>query len=282
MTTVVELETLASAHRPSQFGLLEKLVALFTGSGAVTDLAVRGSLATGSADRLSDVDLVVGVEDPSLPTMVTAQDTLLQVELGSVLPGWRDRLVGDLGGVGFVHLVPWDGRLQQVDVYFVAASAVGRTCSRTGARTVLRRAPTQPCTPTTIPTAATDPLSLVVEALVLGYLIRKRIARGDAFVAYAEAGMLAGTAKDLIKITLAPASRHWGWYRLHEEIGVTPIGRNCLADLHDIITGPAVPTSASLDRALGLVMRIAHRVSPEALAAVRPVIATYWPNVEFA
>lgn len=57
------LDQLTKANRPDQFGLLERATDLLTASTTVTHLLVRGSLATGTTDRLSDVDFVVGVED---------------------------------------------------------------------------------------------------------------------------------------------------------------------------------------------------------------------------
>ncbi|MDI5969434.1 nucleotidyltransferase domain-containing protein [Streptomyces sp. SL13] len=57
------IEELAHAHRPVQLAVLGDLVHALSATPAVTHLLVRGSLATGTADRLSDVDLVVAVRD---------------------------------------------------------------------------------------------------------------------------------------------------------------------------------------------------------------------------
>jgi predicted nucleotidyltransferase len=276
---VSTVDDLAQAHRPQQFGLLDRLVDMFASSAAVTHLLVRGSLAVGEADRLSDVDLVVGVEDGRYAALVAAHDALMQTELGSVLPGWRDRIVGDMGGVGFVHLVPWLDRLQQVDLYIAATSRIEDLEARTGARAVLVRGDAQPSGRGAGQTAPDSPPSateLLVEVLIVGYMIRKRIRRNQPFVAFAEMHMLATAAKDLVKTALAPDSHYYGWYRLEEEIGITPIGRACLGDLHAVVAGPAVPTRESLDHSLGLVLAIARRAAPEAVEALRPALDIYW------
>jgi predicted nucleotidyltransferase len=277
------LDDLAHAQRLEQFALLERMVKLFSNSAAVTHLLIRGSLAAGRADRLSDVDLVVGVVDHRLSAFVAVHDALMQADLGSVLPAWRDRIVGDMGGVGFVHLVPWDGQLQQVDLYFAPSSGIDQLRARTHARALFARSirPVQPATsPAHAPAPPLGATELLVEVLVIGYMIRKRIRRNQEFIAYDEANMLATAARDLVKVVLAPGSHHYGWYGLHEEIGITPIGHSCLRDLRDVLAGPAVPTQQSLDRSLTLVLAIARRAAPEAVEALRPALDTYWNHLE--
>ncbi|WUX49896.1 nucleotidyltransferase domain-containing protein (plasmid) [Streptomyces sp. NBC_01435] len=63
---------------------------MLSGVPAVTQLLVRGSLATGTADRLSDVDLVVAVQDERLPVLMASLDAVMSTEFGALLPGWRD------------------------------------------------------------------------------------------------------------------------------------------------------------------------------------------------
>jgi hypothetical protein len=256
------------------------LIALFCTSEAVTHLLVRGSLASGTTDRLSDVDLVVGVADERFGELVAIMDSLMRTEMGSVLPGWRDSIVADMAGVGFVYLLARGTGLQQVDLYLAPQSTVPVVQARTGAALVFERPGRLPPDPAvaTVPAVRQGPQELIIEALVVEYLIRKRIARGDHHVAYSEGFLFATAAKNLVKATLAPDSRFYGWYRLREEIAVTPIGRACLDDLDAIIGGPAVPTPASLDRGLALVLAIAQRAAPEALAPLGTVIDLYWPG----
>ncbi|MEU3958031.1 hypothetical protein AB0F45_38215 [Streptomyces achromogenes] len=68
----LQLAELAEANRPVQLPLLTRVCEMLAASPAVTHLLVRGSLASGTADRLSDVDFVVGVHDRDLPAFASA------------------------------------------------------------------------------------------------------------------------------------------------------------------------------------------------------------------
>lgn len=284
------LDELARANRPDQFDLLERATDLFTASPAVTHLLVRGSLASGTADRLSDVDFVVGVDDPSLPEFISVLDALVSADLGGILPGWRDTIVGDMGGLGYVYLVGWAGHLQQVDLYVVPASQVSRVHKHTVAHPIFIRdadatyEPDLRVTPFVARTL-TEPRScaeLLIETLVVGYLMRKRITRGQEFIAYSEAHLFNTAAKNLIKTALAPTSRYYGWYQLREEIGSTPIGKECLRDLAALIAAPAIPTAETLAQGLDRVVAIAERAAPEAVDSLRPAIDAYRHYLELA
>jgi hypothetical protein len=198
----------------------------------------------------------------------------MAVETGALLPGWRDTIVADLGGVGLVFLVPEDGHLHQVDLYVVPASRVALLRETVVTAALLEREP-EPAGAEEAAFAARYAADfharprtcadLITEHLVLAVLLRKRIARGQRFVAYSEWHRLHTATKDLIKAALAPASRYWGWYQLREEIAVTPIGRACLRDLDAAITGPAIPAAADIDAALDRMLALAGRACPDAL-----------------
>lgn len=282
--TTLQLAELTRANRPAQLPLLSKLADILATSPAVTHLLLRGSLAHGTADRLSDVDFVVGVHDAQLPAFVEALDDLMSVEAGALLPGWRDTIVADLGGVGLVFLVPDDGRLQQIDLYLVPASRVPDLQASIATASLLDRQPA-PAELGEVAVAerfATEfsarprtCTELVIEHLVLAVLLHKRIKRGQRFVAYSEWHRLHTATKDLIKAALAPSSRFWGWYQLHEEIAVTPIGRACVSDLNAAISGPAVPLAVDVSAAIERMLALVERVCPEALDGLRDAIDAY-------
>ncbi|ARQ70717.1 hypothetical protein [Streptomyces marincola] len=108
----LRLAELTETNRPTQLPLLTRIAGLLSASTAVTHLIVRGSLASGTADRLSDVDFVVGIHDRDLPAFALALNDLMTVAGGALLPGWRDTIVADLGGIGFVFLVQHEGKLR--------------------------------------------------------------------------------------------------------------------------------------------------------------------------
>ncbi|MFI5759701.1 hypothetical protein ACIA8F_02025 [Streptomyces sp. NPDC051563] len=280
----LQLAELTHANRPAQLPLLASLADILATSRAVTHLMIRGSLAHGTADRLSDVDFVVGVHDAQLPAFVKALDDLMSIEAGALLPGWRDTIVADLGGVGMVFLVPDDGRLHQIDLYLVPATRIPRLRATVATASILDREPT-PAGPEAVRAAgsfAAEFLArprtcteLLIEHLVLAVLLHKRIKRGQRFVAYSEWHRLHTATKDLIKAALAPASRFWGWYQLREEIAVTPIGRACLGDLDAAISGPAVPTAPDVVAAIERMLALVERACPEALDGLGDAIAAY-------
>jgi hypothetical protein len=274
---------LLETNRPDQFALLEAATELFTRSDAVTDLLVRGSLARGTADRLSDVDFVVAVEDAKFPQFVAALNPLVATELGGILPGWRDTIVGDMGGLGYVFLLVWADHLQQLDLYAVPASRLARVREQSVCQTVFTRDPNAIHTVdddtsqfvTRVARQPSDCENLLIEALVLGYLTRKRVARGQDFIAYSEWFLFNTAVKNLIKTALAPSSSFYGWYQLHEEIGRTPLGRDCLDHLTALVTATPIPTSASVSEGLNRVIAIAERAIPEVLHAHRDAIDAY-------
>ncbi|MFJ6616523.1 hypothetical protein ACIQOW_02930 [Kitasatospora sp. NPDC091335] len=280
----LQLAAITQANRPAQLPLLSKLADILATSLSVTHLMVRGSLAHGTADRLSDVDFVVGVHDAQLPAFVEALETLMPVEAGALLPGWRDTIVADLGGVGMVFLVPDEGKLHQIDLYVAPASRIPRLQAMVSTAVLLDRRP-GPVDVADIAAAesfvaafAARPRScaeLLIEHLVLAVLLHKRIRRGQRFVAYSEWHRLHTATKDLIKTALAPASRYWGWYQLREEIAVTPIGRACLGDLDAAIGGPAIPEAADVTKAIERVLALTERACPQALDGLRDAIAAY-------
>jgi hypothetical protein len=287
----LRLAELAEANHPSQLPLVTRIAEILAASPAVTHLLIRGSLASGTADRLSDVDFVAGIDDAALPAFATALDDLMTLEAGALLPGWRDSIVADLGGLGAVFLVPHDGKLQQIDLYLAPATAIPRLRHQVATAVLLDRGPA-PAPPEAVREATEfvaaqnrRPQSctgLLIEHLVLAVLLHKRIRRGQRFIAYAEWHLLHTATKNLIKAALAPSSRFWGWYQLREEIALTPIGRACLADLDQAVTGPAVPAAQDVEAALDRVLALTERACPQALDGLRDAVTAYRTYLELA
>jgi predicted nucleotidyltransferase len=282
------LDDVAAVNLPRQFGLLERAIEVIGRSSCVHSLHVRGSLAAGTADRLSDLDFVVAVHDPSFGPFIRVIDSLMSAELGALLPGWRDTIVARMGGLGYVFLLPHEGVLQQIDLYAVPVSRLDTVLAKTKAMPVYQADAEHSQRNSQqvdwlINSTLERPYTtgeLLVEILVLGHMIHKRIARGQRYVAYAEMFALHTAAKNLIKTALAPGSAFYGWYQLDEEIGSTPIGRQCLADLDRLISGNPIPESADLSAALTIALELAERAAPDAVAGLRPAITAYWHYLE--
>jgi predicted nucleotidyltransferase len=280
------LEELADAHRPVQLAVLGDLVKVLSATSAVTHLLVRGSLATGTADRLSDIDLVVAVRDDRLLTLMDSLDALMSTRFGALLPGWRDTIVGNLGGAGFVYLLPHDGHLLQLDLYLCPASAVGALRRRIGPRLLWQGrgagdavdADVRARTVRDLARAAEAPpdcSGLLVQAMVLHAMLRKRLTRGQQYIAYGLLYDLNATLRDVIRTALVPSSRHHGWYHLPDEVGRTTTGRQCLTELTSALTGAPVPTVARADEALERIVRVARQVAPHAAGALADEISAY-------
>lgn len=283
--TDAALEALAAANRPEQFTVMDHTMRLLSASPAVTHLVVRGSFATGTSDRLSDVDLVVGVREADYTAFVAAHDALIATSLNQLLPAWPDTIVPDLGGLGFVHLLVHRHMLYQLDLYLAPSGRIEHIVNATRGR-VMYTAPDH--TPTSAggdtqveafinahrqtPPTCTD---LLVEALVLTWLIRKRIVRGQQFMAYKEAHQLTTAARSLVRTALSPDTAYLGWYHLETDLGATPIGRDCLHALAELAAAPAVPTLASLERALDTVLALAGKAAPEAVEQLGRAIDAY-------
>ncbi len=285
----LRLTELTDANRPAQLPLLTTVAEALAASPAVTHLLVRGSLASGTADRLSDVDFVVGVDDAALPAFVTALDDLMAIQAAALLPGWRDSIVADFGGLGFVFLVAHAGSLHQIDLYVAAASTIRGLRNMVATAGLLERPPATSAQDAArkaerfIAAYRRQPRScrdLLIEHLVLVVLLHKRIRRGQRFLAYAEWHLLHTATKNLIKAALSPASGFWGWYQLREELTLTPIGRACLADLQAAINGPAIPEAADVNAALARVIALTERACPHALDDLRDAVAAYRSYLE--
>lgn len=276
-TCAEAIHLLADRNRTSQFTVMEAALAVLTTSPAVTHLLVRGSLARGTSDRLSDVDLVVGIRESRFAEFVTAHDALVATELGGILPGWPDSIVPAMGGLGYVHLIEHGGRLHQLDLYLAPSKAIGDIATFTRGD-IIYTAPAaakqhepepEPAVKAFIAAQLADPPTcrqLIVEALVLSWMIRKRLARGQRFMAYAETHSLTTAARTLIRAALSPKTACFGWYHLEDDLGTTPIGRACLRDLTALIDSPPVPTVDSLNQSLHRILAVARRAAPEAIA----------------
>ncbi|MCC5580112.1 hypothetical protein IMZ11_31255 [Microtetraspora sp. AC03309] len=269
----IAFDTLEHLNRPSQFAIMEKVTDVLATSPAVTHLLVRGSIARGTSDRLSDVDLVIGITPSAYADFVAVHDALAATELGAIVPGWLDTIVPRMGGLGYVHLIEHAGRLYQLDLYLAPADRLTSIAAFTSGSIVY----TNPDAGIHLYDPANDDFinrhlsaaptceQLIVEALVLTWMIHKRLMRGQQFMAYAETHMLHTAARSLIRTALSPQTAFYGWYHLDTDLGKTPIGQACLRELDMLIASPPVPTVRSLTDSLERILALAHRAAPQAV-----------------
>ncbi|MEU5863488.1 hypothetical protein ABZ815_20125 [Nonomuraea sp. NPDC047529] len=279
------IDRLADLNRADQFTVLEHATEVLAASPAVTHLMVRGSFAKGTSDRLSDVDLVVGVTDEQFTTFATVHDALISTELNGLLPAWPDKIVPRMGGLGYVHLIDAGGRLHQLDLYLAPTSRIRDLTLLTRGEVIYEapgirdttRAPRRDVE-AFIADQLAAPLTcgqLVVEALVLAWMIRKRIKRSQQFMAYTEMHLLTTAARTLMRTALSPQRAYYGWYHLEDDLGITPIGQDCLKELEALIALPPVPTVGSLDDCLRRILAVARRAAPDAVQTLQLPIDAY-------
>ncbi|WP_329427010.1 hypothetical protein OG339_42830 [Streptosporangium sp. NBC_01495] len=271
------IDRLAAVNRPGQFAVMENAINHLVACPAVTQLLIRGSFARGTSDRLSDVDLVVGVAPSAFAEFVNMLDALAVTEFGAIMPGWPDRIVPRMGGLGYVHLIEADGKLHQLDLYVAPSDRIDDITASTRGHIIYttphaKHEKSDPAVAQFVTDRLATPPTceqLVVEALVLGWMIHKRIARGQKFMAYAETHMLHTAARSLIRTALSPQTAFYGWYHLDTDIGATPIGRSCLRELEVLITSPPTPTVASLKNSIERILALAQRAAPDAVSPLR-------------
>jgi predicted nucleotidyltransferase len=284
------VDELTLANRPRQLRLLENAAGVLIRSDAITELSVRGSIAAGTADRLSDIDFVVGVQDNAFPTFAHILDALVATELAAICPGWRDTIVHDMGGLGYVYLIVFDGHLYQLDLYLVPSSRVSDVRNRTRARVLFNR---RDClTPESMEPEdlfirqtldrSRSCADLFAECLVLVQMILKRIRRGQIFLVYSDTCLLMSAIKDILKTALAADSASWGWYHLDETVGRTSLGQACLAELAELIALPTIRTQEQLNLVFERILMLMRRIAPNTLQSFDTTVDAFKHYLGFA
>jgi predicted nucleotidyltransferase len=277
-------------NQSRQLDLLAFVAKVLKASSSVSHLLIRGSIAAGRSDRLSDVDLVIGVRDTLVCHFLTALDTLVKTELGSLFPGWRDSLAPNMGGVGFVYLVPFEGELYELDLYVVSESTAP-SITNYGATVIFSR--THACIDQGLseidkeellippPPESDVKFDLVAEILVLLHMISKRVMRMQSFIIYGDMYLLNDAVRRLIKSCLAPQSQHWGWYYLEEEIAANSQGDICLRELAALVKAPLVYDRSDLQQVFTHIERVIICAAPEVWSELKWELDAYRHYMEF-
>jgi hypothetical protein len=101
-------------------------------------------------------------------------------------------------------------------------------------------------------------------------------------VVYGEFFQLTCAVKELIRTALAPTSRFWGWYSLHEDLQYTEIGRYCLEELTALISQPLPLSTDHLVSIYKRIMAVIRAVAPEPLGKLDLAVAAYANYLETA
>jgi hypothetical protein len=192
------------------------------------ELLLRGSLARGSGDAESDVDLVVIIAERELDKGLNDLACILPQSFPGRLPPWFDTLVRDFGGVGLVYLLEiGEGNWGELDVYALPESRRHQLIEHEPTRSLWRRCSPQnrlDAMPADVDgarqhyrkLAISDPLQAVLACYVAIFLLRKRLLRGNRFQIFADTYAAALSVRDLIIFTCYPDRPEHGWYGLEE------------------------------------------------------------------
>jgi predicted nucleotidyltransferase len=271
--------------QPRQINLLRSVVEVLKASPDISSLLVRGSIAAGRSDHLSDVDLVVSVQKTALLNFLTMLDTLVRVEFGSLFPGWRDSLAPDMGGVGFVYLVPFQNVLYELDLYIISECSVPSFTSH-GAIVLFTKTTPHYTDQDMLEvdeekTSAGDfaepniLLNSIVEILVLLHMMSKRVARQQSFIVYGHMYLVNNALRRFIKYCLAPQSPHWGWYHLEEELANDPQGSVCLSELSALVESPLVRDSSGIQHMFTRIERVIACAAPDLWSELKVELDAY-------
>jgi len=195
------------------------------------DIYLRGSLARGSEDSESDIDLVVTVAEDEFNAALHELCSAPPLFLRDRLPPWLDFLVRDYGGIGHVYLLQLnEQKWVQIDIYLLPRSLRGRLVgheptlflrtrkengecgdSMGGSIDLVRRQYEQ--------SAANDIQQAVLSCYIAIFLLRKRLIRRDHLQTFAGTYAAAKCVRDLT--VLACQVPEHGW-RLDEAVRHSP------------------------------------------------------------
>ena len=107
----------ASGSNLPQFSMLEQLLQTCRLFPGLERVHIRGSLARGDADPYSDIDLLCVVSPKEFASFIQKVDTGIRERHNALGEAWVDTIVKDFGGVGFVYLLQTNKGLFQLDLY---------------------------------------------------------------------------------------------------------------------------------------------------------------------
>lgn len=258
-----ELQNLLVQSPPPQFQILEKLLDVFARKDALKFAFVRGSIARNDYDRTSDVDLVIGIEDSLFESFIQSLDFLMEEHFNPILPGWNDKIVPDFGGLGYVYLIPENGQLFQVDLYVIPASKLAAVRAIPKAKqvymanddVVVADIKTQQQNQNLIQTlkkAESGKDAYLVEAMILAFLLLKRIKRGQVLLNYSETVLLNSAIRNIFRLCFEPHYINYGWYHFMEHDNypesVLQLKRRYMQE----VTARSISSKASLKSSLEL------------------------------
>ncbi|MCG6313287.1 hypothetical protein K6U52_08425 [Vibrio vulnificus] len=225
MTTEIipAIGKLLKKNPPQQFIILSEVLEIFIQSGVLKSAYVRGSLSNNTYDKISDVDLVVCINDQDWEDICELSDEIISHKYKTLFPAWEDKIVPDFGGKGFVHLINHEGKLYQIDLYIMPYSNESNLLSIPQIRKVYPEdcngvnadySFSMPGLQQKIPSID----EVISEIAVLSCLVSKRVKRGQDLLNYSESHQLTLAVRNLFRVLLDPEYYHYGWYHFSDRL----------------------------------------------------------------
>ncbi|CAL9652506.1 hypothetical protein SUDANB176_06668 [Streptomyces sp. enrichment culture] len=289
MTATPVLDPPGTGH-PTALACLDRVAAALGTSPEVHALHAVPPPADPRHD--GEALLLAAVRGDRLGDFCHVLDTLVQSEVGAVLPGWRDRSVPD--ALESVHLVPQDDHLVRLRVRAVPAGTPAAE-PPAGSRTLLDRAaeggaPAEAPVDDPLPVLLAaehrrdrDPAELLTETLVRLHIVHADARAGRSLEAYGGFILLCTALRELLRASLiagagpVPHAEPYaaGWAGFDATLALTPIGRRCRGELHALVAaGPPADTPA-LAQAAELVLRTAGHAAPAVVAGLAGPVDSY-------
>jgi predicted nucleotidyltransferase len=198
------------------------------------DMFLRGSLAKGSEDSESDIDLVVTVAEDQFEAAIHDLSCTLPQSLPGWLPPWLDVIVRDFGGVGFVYLLQIGKQAWgQLDIYLLPRGRRRRLFEHELVRSLWSRDDLDVAEDLVAENvdaarrrygqwAIRDLQQAVLGCYVGMFLLRKRLLRGDRFQIFSDTYATAQCVRDFVVLACYPDRPEHGWHGLPEVIARSP------------------------------------------------------------
>lgn len=288
---VKTLNEILTENPPIQFEYLRKLLDLFSQSKYLKSAFIRGSLARNDYDRASDLDMVLAVTPSAYIELINSLDELMSENFNILFKGWPDRIVPAFGGIGFVYLIEYDEKLLQIDLYILPSNRLDKLLNTPNVKKIYQRDEVIDLKQDeSIEIEINDYInkkfsnfpsieSLLVEAAILAYLIKKRIKRREEFLNYSETILLNRTIRDVLRIIFDPAHKDYGWYHLKETLSRHPTSSNWCLEFEKIILQSTIHNSRSIVICLEFLFNLVREQSPEALTHIETSFKHFIKNL---
>lgn len=238
---------------------------------------IRGSLARGSADIYSDIDLLCEVLPHEFVSFIEQIDIKMKRQHNAVASGLVDVIVKDFGGIGYIYLLESETRICQLDLYITCQ---GRPWAADGFRREICRKvceeedslkhysllyqlheSTVSQEIRRLQLMETSVSQMLLELNVLVVMIKKCLERGDAFVASSEHHLWRLCFVKLVRHRFDVQYRDYGFYHLNRLGTEADDGGALLDNLHTMFVSPL--TVLTLQYAHRYAMSFAQKHFPE-------------------